>query len=68
MVTKSAKTQTINIIDNSGAALGGLNWSEVNIGGKDYFMLTGMAIPEPAEWAALFGAAVLAFAAHRRRK
>ena len=30
--------------------------------------LTGTAVPEPAEWAAIFGAIAIAFAAYRRRK
>ena len=30
--------------------------------------LTGTAVPEPAEWAAIFGTIAIAFAAYRRRK
>ena len=30
--------------------------------------LSGTAVPEPAEWAAIFGAIAIAFAAYRRRK
>ena len=35
-------------------------------GGTAYQL--GLNIPEPAEWAAIFGAIALAFAAYRRRK
>ncbi len=35
---------------------------------KNVYWLSAIAIPEPAEWAAIFGAIALAFAAYRRRK
>ena len=63
-----AKTQNIDIKTSGNTALTGLNWNGVSIDGKDYYMLTGMPVPEPAEWAALFGAAALALAVYRRRK
>ena len=65
---KNNRTQNINIKTSGNTALTGLNWNEVSIDGKDYYMLTGMAVPEPAEWAAIFGAAALALAVYRRRK
>lgn len=41
---------------------------EKTIGGVDYVYISNTQIPEPAEWAAIFGAVALAFAAYRRRK
>lgn len=35
---------------------------------KDGFLFSATAVPEPAEWAFVFGALALAFAAYRRRK
>ena len=67
-IFSGAKTQNIDIKTSGNTALTGLNWNEVSIDGKDYYMLTGMAVPEPAEWAAIFGAAALALAVYRRRK
>ena len=40
-------------------------WS---IDSDGYLFNLGAAVPEPAEWAAIFGAIALAFAAYRRRK
>ena len=68
VVFSGSKTQNIEIKTSNNTALTGLNWDEVSIDGKDYYMLTGMAVPEPAEWAAIFGAAALALAVYRRRK
>ena len=68
VVFSGSKTQNIEIKTSNNTALTGLNWDEVSIDGKDYYMLTGMPVPEPAEWAALFGAAALALAVYRRRK
>ncbi len=46
-----------------------LKFDTVNVGGTDYIKFwTGAAIPEPAEWAAIFGAIALGFAIYRRRK
>lgn len=61
-VIKSGAT-TINLIacDKSGELLSGGVWQLQN-GYLNY------VIPEPAEWAAIFGAIALAFAAYRRRK
>ena len=43
-----------------------LAWIKTTFEGVDAWKLT--AVPEPAEWAAIFGAAALALAAYRRRK
>ena len=43
-----------------------LRFGETTIDSKTYYYAT--AIPEPAEWAAIFGAAALALAVYRRRK
>ena len=43
-----------------------LAWIKTTFEGADAWKLT--AVPEPAEWAAIFGAAALALTAYRRRK
>ena len=60
----SGKTNTIKLVayDKSGTLLDGL-WS-VDTNGY----LFNSAIPEPAEWAAIFGAIALGLALYRRRK
>ena len=60
----SGKTNTIKLVayDKSGTLLDGL-WS-VDTNGY----LFNSAIPEPAEWAAIFGAIALGLAVYRRRK
>ncbi len=60
----SGKTNTIKLVayDKSGTLLDGL-WS---VDASGY--LANSAIPEPAEWAAIFGAIALGLAVYRRRK
>ena len=41
---------------------------EKTINGVDYIYISNTQIPEPAEWAAIFGVLALAFVAYRRRK
>ena len=61
VITKGKSTITIIAYDKSGELLSGGVWQHQN-GYLNY------VIPEPAEWAAIFGAIALAFAAYRRRK
>ncbi len=61
VITKGKSTITIIAYDKSGELLSGGIWQLQN-GYLNY------VIPEPAEWAAIFGAIALAFAAYRRRK
>ena len=61
VITKGKSTITITAYDKSGELLSGGVWQHQN-GYLNY------VIPEPAEWAAIFGAIALAFAAYRRRK
>ncbi len=60
----SGKTNTIKLVayDKSGTLLDGL-WS---VDASGY--LANSAIPEPAEWAAIFGAIAFGLAVYRRRK
>ena len=60
----SGKTNTIKLVayDKAGTLLDGL-WS---VDASGY--LANSAIPEPAEWAAIFGAIALGLAVYRRRK
>ncbi len=62
--TSSEKTHTFKFVDSAGNPLTNLNW----ITTSDGFLLT--AVPEPAEWAAIFGLAalILAFGKRRLRK
>ena len=61
----SAENQTIKyqFVDSNGVALTGLSYTAVDGG----WLLTG-AVPEPAEWAMIFGGIALGFAIYRRRK
>ncbi len=73
IVTNSTgRKQTITLTDaNTNEALTGLYWDKVTVEGSDYFRLSGFAlpqVPEPAEWAAIFGAIALGLAIYRRRK
>ena len=68
VIQRFTSIQTLKIQDSDGKALTSLNWSEVTIDGTDYYKLTGMAVPEPAEWAAIFGATALVLAFRRKGK
>ncbi len=61
VITKGKSTITIIAYDKSGELLSGGVWQHQN-GYLNYM------IPEPAEWAAIFGAIALAMAVYRRRK
>ncbi len=44
-------------------------WEAAQISGRDgYYLMSTTAVPEPAEWATIFGAVALGFAMYRRRK
>ena len=63
----SAENQTIKyrFIDGNGNALTDLTYTAVEGG----WLLTGMtAVPEPAEWAMIFGGIALGLAIYRKRK
>lgn len=51
----------------TGADLSGFSLSKATVGGVDGYLLSA-AIPEPAEWAMIFGAIALGLAVYRRRK
>ena len=61
VITKGKSTITIIAYDKSGELLSGGVWQHQN-GYLNY------VIPEPAEWAAIFGAVALAATLYRRRK
>lgn len=50
-----------------GADLSGFSFSKTTVDGVDGYLLSA-AIPEPAEWAMIFGAIALGLAVYRRRK
>ncbi len=61
VITKGKYTLTLIAYDKAGELLSGGVWRH-----QDGFL--NYVIPEPAEWAAIFGAIALAFAVYRRRK
>ena len=64
--TIGGKSQVINFVDENGDKLANLDIKEIDMGGRTYIAMT--QVPEPAEWAAIFGAVALGLAACRRRK
>ena len=68
LVLKTSGNATVfdfSFTNNTGSDL---FMGEKTIDGVDYVYISNTQIPEPAEWAAIFGAVALAFAAYRRRK
>ncbi len=61
-----AATNALEKITLNGQS-GNLAWEEIAYNGGTAYQL-GFNIPEPAEWAAIFGAIALALAAYRRKK
>ena len=61
----NATTFDFSFTNNTGSDL---FMGEKTIDGVDYVYISNTQIPEPAEWAAIFGAIALALAAYRRRK
>ena len=64
---------TVSFVDKNGNEITGENYPNLEIGtttidGVDYVYATVAAIPEPATWAAIFGAIALGLAVYRRRK
>ena len=64
---------TVSFVDKNGNEITGENYPNLEIGkttidGVEYVYATVAAIPEPATWAAIFGAIALGLAVYRRRK
>ncbi|MDY5583804.1 MAG: PEP-CTERM sorting domain-containing protein [Candidatus Merdousia sp.] len=64
---------TVSFVDNDGNAVNSDSYANFEIGetvinGVAYHYATMAAIPEPATWAAIFGAIALGLAVYRRRK
>lgn len=69
----NGKLQLLSFVDKDGNAVNNESYSNFEIGettidGKDYIFATVTSIPEPATWAAIFGAIALGLAFCRRRK
>ncbi len=69
----NGKLQLLSFVDKDGNAVNNESYSNFEIGettidGKDYIFATVTSIPEPATWAAIFGAIALGLAVCRRRK
>lgn len=62
-VVFSANKPNISVLDSSGNV-----YESVNFVYDESGNLTGISVPEPSTYAAIFGALALAFAAYRRRK
>ena len=65
--------QVLSFVDKDGNKVNSESYSnfqigEITIDGKDYVFATVTSIPEPATWAAIFGAIALGLAVYRRRK
>ena len=58
-----AKTITLQ-----GADLSDFSFTKTTIDGVGGYLLSAVAVPEPAEWAMIFGAIALGLAIYRRRK
>ena len=58
-----AKTITLQ-----GADLSDFSFTKTTIDGVDGYLLSAVAVPEPAEWAMIFGGIALGLAIYRRRK
>ncbi len=68
--TSGLDLDKVFVIDEAGNTLftgDQLQWSSV-ANSNNYYSLNTVAVPEPAEWAAIFGAIALGFVAYRRRK
>ncbi len=61
-------TITANTADGTTYGKGDLTLVKGTLDGKDVYFLNRINVPEPAEWAAIFGAIALGFAVYRRRK
>ena len=67
VVKKGANTETILFSAIEGVDLSQFVWSDTLVDG--YWALYGVsAVPEPAEWAMIFGALALGLAVYKRRK
>ena len=64
--TVGENSQVIRFVDTNGDKLLNLDIKEIDMNGRTYIAMT--QVPEPAEWAAIFGAVALGLAACRRRK
>ena len=66
VVDQGENSQVIRFVDTNGDKLLNLDIKEIDMNGRTYIAMT--QVPEPAEWAAIFGAVALGLAACRRRK
>ena len=64
-ITQGKSVKKVSILDADGSAFEGLALHATEGG---YFLASATAVPEPAEWAMIFGAIALGFAIYRRRK
>ena len=64
-ITQGKSVKKVSILDADGSAFEGLALHATEGG---YFLASATAVPEPAEWAMIFGGIALAFAIYRRRK
>lgn len=68
VVKKDDSTQTLNIKGSDGNLLKDLFWSDQVVEGYYYLSAVAPAVPEPAEFAVIFGALALAVSIYRKRK
>ena len=68
VIKKDDSTQTLNIKGSDGNLLKDLFWSDEVVEGYYYLSAVAPAVPEPAEFAVIFGALALAVSIYRKRK
>ena len=60
--------QTVSFVGSDGSPMEDLTLGQKEIDGVSYYYVTGLQIPEPAGYATILGAAVIALAFLRKRK
>ena len=68
VVNESGKNCILNFGADSGFDWDSITWTEDFMYEGNSYLRIGVAVPEPAEWAMIFGAIALGFAIYRRRK
>ena len=68
VVNEGSKNCVLNFTADSGFDWDSITWTEDFMYEGNSYLRIGVAVPEPAEWAMIFGAIALGFAIYRRRK
>ena len=68
VVNEGSKNCVLNFTADSGFDWDSITWTEDFMYEGNSYLRIGVAVPEPAEWAMIFGGIALGFAIYRRRK